>query len=268
MGYSEEGYAGDLDAAAAAALAAEAVVAAAKDDSAGDKDQATRGQQQASPDSSAGTWSGTVHSSSSFTPPDLEDSFLAVAGAASSDARTRSPGGGLIGLLARLWSSIRGIGADENESATGRSPADILRTRALEAYAVHKLFCDQSTAYIADALGYAQLNDKSADQQIAYIERQWTRLDGDTAQDLANRGALVIAGLAHSNGNGHTAVVTPGEGRRDPDGTFYPNVTNGGSPAVQSDGSRTVADVWSAHDRPNVRYYTPAKDPFARRDEG
>jgi len=180
----------------------------------------------------------------------------------------RSPGGRLIGLLGRLWSSIRAIGAAEDDSESGRPPAEVLRIRALEAYAVHKLFCDQSTAYIADALGYAQLNDKSANQQVAYIERQWTRVDGAMAQDLANRGALVIAGLAHSNGNGHTAVVTPGEGRHDPDGSFYPNVTNGGSPAVQSDGSRTVGDVWSAHDRMNVRYYTPVRNPVARRDEG
>jgi hypothetical protein len=265
MGYSEEGYAGDLDAAAAAALAAEAAMAAARDDTV--DDQATKDQQQASPDSSVGTWSSAVHSSSSFTPPDLDDSFLAAAASASSDGRMRSPGGGLIGLLARLWSSIRAIGAAEDDSESGRTPAEVLHTRALEAYAVHKLFCDQSTAYIADALGYAQLNDKSANQQVAYIEHQWTRVDGGTAQDLANRGALVVVGLAHSNGNGHTAVVTPGEGRRDPDGTFYPNVTNGGSPAVQSDGSRTVADVWSARDRLNVRYYTPISDPFARRDE-
>ncbi|MFO1086014.1 MAG: hypothetical protein U1E21_15725 [Reyranellaceae bacterium] len=259
MGYSEEGYAGDLDAATAATLAAGATTAATGGGRADDDAQRAMDQQQASPSSSFGTSSGIAVGTSSFATADLDDTFLATANSESAGGKGRSPIGGLIGLFTRLWSSFRTIGAAKDNHGIDRSPADILRIRALEAYAIHKLFCDQSTAYIADAFGYAELNDKSVDQQVAYLERQWTPVDGGTAQDLANRGMLVIAGLAHSNGNGQTAVVTPGDGRRDPDGTLYPNVTNGGSPAVQSDGSRTVADVWSVRDRTNVRYYTPGK---------
>ena len=79
MGYSEEGYAGDLDAATAATLAAGATTAATGGGRADDDAQRAMDQQQASPSSSFGTSSGIAVGTSSFAPADLDDTFLATA---------------------------------------------------------------------------------------------------------------------------------------------------------------------------------------------
>lgn len=254
MGYSEDGYAGDVDAAAAAVAGGAVLAAAAVAAAASSGQTAEAGQAMGRANTGGTTWGVASSSTSSFEPP---DSGFSSTSPFDSTGVTRKPlsGGGLMGWIGRLWASMRGLGVDAPEPAG--TPTEILSARAQEAYAIHRSFCDQSTAYVADAFGYGELSDKSANEQVAYLESRWTRLDGEAAQELANRGGLVIAGLAQASGIGHTAVVTPGAGWRDADGMFYPNVTNGGSPAVQSDGSRTASDIWSPRDRTKVRYYTP-----------
>ena len=136
-------------------------------------------------------------------------------------------------------------------------PGDELISIAQEAYSLHPEYCNLSTEHVANAYENHDLDNKNANQQIVQMQIGWEEIDAKTAQIRANNGELVVAGLAEPGGHGHTAVVTPGNGHTASDGGFYPNVTCGGPPEQRSDGSRTVADVWSRSDPKNVRYYTP-----------
>jgi hypothetical protein len=155
-----------------------------------------------------------------------------------------------------LWGFIRrlfGMG-DDVQTAPGRLTPDDLARLAREGHDLHPSYCHQSVAHVTDRLGIAGLGGKPADQQVAYMRQNWSTIDARAAQDRANQGGLVIAGLADA-GMAHTAIVTPGSGSTKMEGTFYPNVTCGGPPNARSDGSRTAGDVWSPLSRDNVEYF-------------
>lgn len=165
--------------------------------------------------------------------------------------RRQTPGWTLWGFIRRLFGWDSGAPVAPGQ-LTG---ADLARL-AREAHDLHAGYCHQCVAHVADRLGIAGLGGKPADQQVAYMRQNWSTIDARDAQDRANQGGLVIAGLADA-GMAHTAIVTPGAGTTKMDGAFYPHVTCGGPPNARSDGSRTVGDVWSPLSRDNVQYFVP-----------
>lgn len=155
-----------------------------------------------------------------------------------------------------LWGAIRRLfGMDSGEApGPGTLTADQLARLAREGHDLHPSYCHQSVAHVTDRLGIAGLGGKPADQQVAYMLQNWSTIDARAAQDQANQGFVVVAGLADA-GMAHTAIVTPGAGSTKLDGAFYPHVTCGGPGNARSDGSRTAGDVWSPLSRDNVQYF-------------
>src|SRR5689334_11151763 len=137
-----------------------------------------------------------------------------------------------------LWRFIRRMfGMDDGgvDPGQGRLTAEQLARLAREGHDLHPSYCHQSVAHVTDRLGIAGLGSKPADQQVAYMRQNWTTIDAKSAQDQANQGFVVVAGLADA-GMAHTAIVTPGAGSTKMDGAFYPNVTCGGPANARSDG--------------------------------
>ena len=139
------------------------------------------------------------------------------------------------------------------------SASDRLRYLAKEGYDLHQPYCNQSVSHVTEGFGITELTGMPANEQVAYMQQNWSKVDGRTAQALANNGSLAIAGLAAPD-QGHTAIATPGAGAIKPDGNFYPNVTCGGPPDGRSDGSRTAGDVWTPSDRGKVEYFVPRQE--------
>jgi hypothetical protein len=154
---------------------------------------------------------------------------------------------------ASFWRDLAGAfqGTQQNPRA------EQLKTNAVDAARANPRACNQSVAQVARGYGHTELDGKLANDQVAYMQENWRPVDARTAQDMANRGDLVVAGLSGS-GHGHVAVVTPGSGAVAPDGNFYPNVTGGAmNPVAYSEGNKTAGQVWSRSDRGNVQYFAP-----------
>jgi hypothetical protein len=97
-----------------------------------------------------------------------------------------------------------------------------------------------------------------ANDQVAYMESNWKTVTAQQAQEMANAGQPVVAGLANPGGHGHVAIVVPGDGATKPDGNFYPNIEGGAmNTQYTSHGEKTAGDVWSKSDRGSVKYYVP-----------
>jgi len=138
--------------------------------------------------------------------------------------------------------------------------ADALGNLANQALANNPDNCSGSVAEVASGMGNQELSGLDANGQVSYMEQNWTQVSAEDAQKMANKGELVVAGLAVPGEHGHTAVVVPGSGATKPDGKFYPNVEGGASnPAGKSDGTKTAGDVWNTKVRGNVGYYAPKK---------
>lgn len=137
--------------------------------------------------------------------------------------------------------------------------AQQLKDTSVAAARNNRYACNQSTAAVADAYGHNELDGKDANGQVAYMNDNWKTVSAQEAQERANRGELVVAGLANDGGHGHVAVVTPGSGAVAPDENFYPQVTGGAMNQQYgySEGEKTAGQVWSRSDRGNVQYYVP-----------
>ena len=151
--------------------------------------------------------------------------------------------------------------AKEAPAASGDAEArkKKLKDTADQARANNPKHCNESTAEVANAMGHPELNGKLANQQVDYMDKNWEAVDAKTAQERANNGDLVVAGLS-DNPHGHTSIVVPGDGAVKPDGRFYPNVEGGAMNKWARDhgtGDYTAGDVWSTTDRKNVKYYVP-----------
>lgn len=144
----------------------------------------------------------------------------------------------------------------KDDAHPGGLSAGQLARLAREGHDLHPHYCNQSVAHVTERLGIDGLDGKQAGEQVAYMRLNWGTVGARAAQDRANAGALVVAGL-DGPGQVHTAIVTPGPGTTTPDGEFYPNVTCGGPLNARSDGSRTAADVWPPSDRGRVQYFVP-----------
>jgi hypothetical protein len=117
--------------------------------------------------------------------------------------------------------------------------------------------CSGFVKEVARALGAALPHTADADAIVVHMAAHWTAVaDGAEAARLAGSGRLVIAGLKAADhkparGNGHVAVVVSGELYR----SKYPVVWGGSTGGAQSQGTKSVGEVWNRHDRDNVKYY-------------
>lgn len=96
-----------------------------------------------------------------------------------------------------------------------------------------------------------------ADDLVSYMVNNWQAVaSGTDAAALAQQGVLVVAGLKSSDhtparNNGHVAVIVPGplyHGK-------YPCCWCGSSGSAQSQGDKSVGEVWNRSDRDNVVYH-------------
>ena len=175
-----------------------------------------------------------------------------------------------ITIVKEMYSIIFPLGIPSEKglfSVSGYAdPAKNLKDAADSAYNGFEDNCSGSVADVASRLGYDELNDKNAKEQVSYMKDNWEPVDAKQAQDLANKVELVVAGLINPDGDSHVATVVPGDGKVAPDGNFYPLVQGGGSQKGRSDGTRTAGEVWPAdpkkypeYNRTLVKYYTPKK---------
>ncbi len=76
--------------------------------------------------------------------------------------------------------------------------------------------CNQAVDAIAEAMGCLEFKNLTADQMIDHMESspKFGPVDFERAQDMANRGSLVIAALRSSDlkqAHGHIVVIRPGK---------------------------------------------------------
>lgn len=138
--------------------------------------------------------------------------------------------------------------------STGNAVVDAAR-RHFPAYARN---CSGLVRAVAGEFGAAAGLGGNADAQIDAMRAGWEAVTREEAVVRAGRGELVVAGLrsdehAVPRGNGHVAVVVPGELYRD----AYPRVWSGslGGTAGQSQGDRSVGQIWRVDDRDRVQYF-------------
>lgn len=76
--------------------------------------------------------------------------------------------------------------------------------------------CNEAVAYIADAMGCKDLHHKTADEILTHITENadWSIVDFVKAQEMANQGSLLVAGLPSielKQSHGHTVILRPGK---------------------------------------------------------
>lgn len=118
--------------------------------------------------------------------------------------------------------------------------------------------CSGFVKSVASKLGVAIVNDNADGIVTALSESSaWKNLESGTeAATWARRGCLVIAGLKAadhkpSRNNGHVVVVVDGELYR----VKYPKCWSGSTGGAQSQGTKSVGEVWARTDRDNVFYF-------------
>lgn len=77
-------------------------------------------------------------------------------------------------------------------------------------------FCNLAVAVVAASMGCKDFFGKTADEIVALLgtSQDWSPVPMEKAQDLANQGSLLIAGLdsaALGQPHGHVAVIRPGK---------------------------------------------------------
>ena len=120
--------------------------------------------------------------------------------------------------------------------------------------------CSGFVKAVAHRLGIPIPETARADAIVDHIIGSWRELtSGEEAARQAGAGVLVIAGLkssAHSPARteGHVVIVVAGPLYR---GQF-PKVWGGSTGSAQSQGEKSVGEVWNRTDRSNVVYYAYA----------
>lgn len=116
--------------------------------------------------------------------------------------------------------------------------------------------CSGFVKAVAKKLGVPLL-DVNADGLVDAISQSWTKLaDGSEAALKVASGVFVIAGLKAADhkparNNGHVAIVVSGKMYRDK----YPMCWGGSTGTAQSQGDKSIGEVWNRTDRDNVGYY-------------
>jgi len=76
-------------------------------------------------------------------------------------------------------------------------------------------FCNQAVILVALGMGYGELRGKSADEIVQFIagSPDWSLVPIEKAQEMANEGSFLVAGLTGDElgqGHGHVCVIRPG----------------------------------------------------------
>src|SRR5262249_22253029 len=107
-----------------------------------------------------------------------------------------------------------------------------------------------------------------ADSIVNDISRKdnpnWRTVSAAEAQNLANQGQFVVAGMTGDDldqDHGHVAVVVKGQARKSPDGILYPAVASGsiGGASGRSTGDKTAGQIFPKDYRQDVKYYVYKK---------
>lgn len=117
--------------------------------------------------------------------------------------------------------------------------------------------CSGFVKSVCQALGVAMV-DGRADAIVDYIDGDdWVKLPGPTeARAYAAAGCLVLAGLkgadhARARDSGHVVVIVDGPLYKQK----YPLCWGGSTSTAQSNGSKSVGEVWGQLDRDTIGYY-------------
>lgn len=75
--------------------------------------------------------------------------------------------------------------------------------------------CNQAVCSVADAMGCHDFPGKTADEIVAFLtmSQNWSLVPMEKAQDMANQGSLLVAGLdakTLDSTHGHVVVIRPG----------------------------------------------------------
>jgi len=119
--------------------------------------------------------------------------------------------------------------------------------------------CSGLVKAVAQKLNVA-MSSGQADAIVDYLvaHDSWKALaSGSEAKTAAETGHLVIAGLksadhSPSRNSGHVVIVVGGDLYRGK----YPKCWSGSIGTAQSQGTKSVGEVWNRNDRDNVRYYS------------
>jgi len=118
--------------------------------------------------------------------------------------------------------------------------------------------CSGLVKAVAKELNIAIPNGQ-ADTIVEYLDEHdsWEELaSGEAAKIKAETGHFVIAGLKSSNhspsrASGHVVIVVGGTMYHNK----YPKCWSGSTGGAQSNGNKSVGEVWNRTDRDNVHYY-------------
>ena len=123
-------------------------------------------------------------------------------------------------------------------------------------YPTWKNDCSGFVRAVAKELGVSLSGN--ADAIVGAMEKGWTKTDRASCLTHVRAGHLVIAGLASKEhtkprSNGHVVVVVDGALYRG----IFPRCWSGSIAGAvgQSDGTRSVGEVWNTKDRELVKYY-------------
>lgn len=122
---------------------------------------------------------------------------------------------------------------------------------------LNKNNCSGFVKSVAGKLGVPLPATADADGIVDAISGSWKKLDGGaTAAREAAAGNLVIVGLKGADhtparSHGHVGIVVSGTLYRG----LYPMMWCGSIGQAQSQGDKSVGEVWSRADRDNVGYY-------------
>lgn len=137
------------------------------------------------------------------------------------------------------------------------------------AYEREKFNCSGFVRHAAAALKI-RLEGQQADDQLDFMEREWTRLkNGMHAAEMASQHFFVVAGLKSTDydpprSNGHVVVIQPLAPVRRPVTPkslyrgLYPPAWGGDiGKRYMSQGNLSVGEIFNRKVRDRVRYYMP-----------
>lgn len=120
--------------------------------------------------------------------------------------------------------------------------------------------CSGFVKAVAKKLGVPLPDTANADGIVDHLDKNWKKLaSGSDARLKAQTGSFVIAALkgsghAPARNNGHVAIVVDGDLYRQK----YPMLWGGSIGSAQSQGTKSVGEVWNTRDRDSVTYYVYA----------
>lgn len=142
------------------------------------------------------------------------------------------------------------------------SAVDVLKKHADQAYAKYPDSCSHSVNHVIKQYlpEQAYLQANALLNELACTPR-WQSVHVSEVQQLANKGELVVGGLASKNGNGHVIIIYPGQQKMAGGYTAtidgktqtvrprgpYPlamSTSLGSWPGAMSKGDKTVWDPW------------------------